>query len=293
MDTRWLRTFVVAAHFENFRQAAERLFIAQPTVTVHIRHLEQEVGASLFERTGRNIRLTEAGKRFLPYAEKTLEHHDLGLQRLLSWRQGYEERLSLAVSPLIAGSILPYVIRQFTERHPHTEIIVQVAESIEIGAMIEKGEADLGLSRIKPSQAQLSVGKLYNDPIICVAPHDGGDFESSPPLDLAELCEELILFTYSHPNFWDELLATLRSNKLSPRTMVVTQVNVTKRFIEEGLGFSFLPQSSVRRELMEGRLLEVDVTHLDLPTAATYLLTRNETKIVTKFKSFLGEYYTE
>lgn len=291
MDTQWLRTFVVAAQLENFRHASERLYIAQPTVTVHIRHLEQEVGARLFERLGRNIRLTEAGRRFLPHARKTLEHHDFGLQQLLSWRQGYEEKLTLAVSPLIAGSIMPYVIRQFTERYSKTEVIVQVVESVEIGAMVESGAADLGLSLMKPSQAILNARKLYTDPVICISPHDGGDIESSPPLDIEELCGTLLLFTYNHPVYWGELLANMRIKKLSPRTMVVSQVHVTKRFIEEGLGFSFLPKSSVRRELMEGRLLEVNVPDIELPNAATYILTRNESKTTMKFTSFLDEYH--
>lgn len=291
MDIRWLRTFAVAAEIENFRHAADRLYLAQPTVTVHIRHLEQEIGSPLFERSGRNVRLTEAGRRFLPYAKKTLEHHDLGLQHLISWRQGYEDRLTLAVSPLIAGSILPFVIRQFTERYPTTEVIVQVVESIKIGSMIASGEADLGLSRMMPSQAKLEVYKLYNDPVVCIAPHDGGDFESSPPLEIEELCEFLILFTYNHPVFWEELLASMRMSHLSARKMIVSQVHVTKRFIEEGLGFSFLPKSSVRRELIEGRLLEVDVKTMALPTAATYILFRNKSDTVEKFKSFLSEYH--
>ncbi|HET7578747.1 MAG TPA: LysR family transcriptional regulator [Bacillales bacterium] len=291
MDIRWLRTFVTAAELENFRHAAERLYIAQPTVTVHIRHLEKEIGSPLFERTGRNIILTNAGRRFLPHAKQILKHHDRGLHDILSWRQGYERKLTLAVSPLIAASILPYTVRQFTERHNETEVTVQVAESKEIEKMIEKGTADLGLSRMQPSRPGLDVHTLYKDPIICVAPHDGGDFESSPPLDIEELLEEQILFTHNHPGFWDDLLADIRNQNYPHRSMVVSQVHVTKRFIEEGLGFSFLPKSSVRRELIEGRMLEVDAKPFRLPVAATYVVTRNETEEILKFKAFLNEFY--
>ncbi|HEU5140741.1 MAG TPA: LysR family transcriptional regulator [Bacillales bacterium] len=291
MDIRWLRTFVTAAELENFRHAAERLYIAQPTVTVHIRHLEKEIGSRLFERSGRNIILTDAGRRFLPHANQILSHHDRGLHDLLSWRQGYDKKLTLAVSPLIAASILPYTIRQFTERHLDTEIVVEVVASKEIGEMIDKGTADLGLSRMQPSQPNLDVQTLYEDPIICIAPHDGGDIESSPPLDIEELLESQILFTHNHPEFWDDLLADIRVRNLPHRAMVVSQVHVTKRFIEEGLGFSFLPKSSVRRELMEGRMLEVDSKQIPMPTAATYVVTRNETKEIEKFKAFLKEFY--
>ncbi|HET7579391.1 MAG TPA: LysR family transcriptional regulator [Bacillales bacterium] len=291
MDIRWLRTFVTAAKFENFRQTAERLYMAQPTVTVHIRHLEKEIGSPLFKRSGRNIVLTTAGHRFLPHAKKILAYHDQGLQDLLGWRQGYERKLTLAVSPLIAASILPYTVREFTERYPETEVRVEVAESKEIGEMTANGKADLGLSRIKPGHPNLEVHTLYEDPIVCVAPHDGGDFESSPPIELDDLLETMILFTHNHPGFWEALLADIRGWNRVYRSMVVTQVHVTKRFIEEGLGFSFLPKSTVRRELLEGRMLEARPKWLDLPTAATYLVSREDTEEVSQFKNFLGQYW--
>ncbi|HET7522498.1 MAG TPA: LysR family transcriptional regulator [Bacillales bacterium] len=291
MDIRWLRTFVTAAELENFRHTAERLYIAQPTVTVHIRRLENEIGTRFFRRSGRNIVLTEAGRRFLPHAKQILSHHDSGLHDLLSWRQGYKKKLILAVSPLIAGSILPYIIQRFTGQHQDTEVIVQVAESKDIGEMIEKKTADIGLSRMKPVHLSLTADTLYEDPIMCVAPHDGGDFETSPPLDIDELFEQQILFTHNHPGFWDDLLADIRMSHYPPRTMVVSQVHITKRFIEEGLGFSFLPKSSIRRELMEGRLLKVETKKLHLPVAATYIVTRHPTEEAQKFIVFLREYY--
>lgn len=76
------------------------------------------------------------------------------------------------------------------------------------------------------------------------------------------------------------------------RTMVVTQVHITKRFIEEGLGFSFLPKISLNRELMEGRLLEVRTPELKLPRASTYIITREDTEENRLFQSFLKEYFT-
>jgi LysR family transcriptional repressor of citA len=170
-------------------------------------------------------------------------------------------------------------------------VIVQITESNQIAEMIGEGVADLGLSRMDSLQPRLTSQLLYEDPMLCVCPHDGGDMESSPPIDLNDLIREQLLFTHNHPGFWDDLLADLRRQDRPHRTMVVSQVHVTKRFIEEGLGFSFLPRSSVRRELLEGRMLEVDVTDLHVPTAATYVVTRNENEEVKRFKSFLGEYY--
>lgn len=291
MNIRWFRTFVTAAEVENFRQTAERLYLAQPTVTVHIKHLEKELGTLLFERVGRHIVLTKAGRHFLPYAKKILKEYDTGIHDLMSWHQGYEKKLKLAVSPLIADSFLPHIIRQFAKKYRDVEVMINVVESKEIGGTIEKGIAELGLSQMKPFQLSLSTDILQQEPVVCVAPHDGGDIESSPPLDIHELFDNQVLLTHNHPEYWDDLLTDIRIKNFRFRTMGISQVHVTKRFIEEGLGFSFLPRSSVRRELIEGRILEVDAPTLSLPKATTYVVTRDRTEVISKFKESLDEFY--
>lgn len=291
MDIKWLRTFVIAAQYENFRQTAEVLFLAQPTVTIHIKHLEEVIGTALFERTGRNIILTTAGHRFLPHAKLMLDSFDKGVHDLQSWKQGYDRKLTLAVSPLIASSILPSIIRRFISSYPEIEVVVQVMDSVEIGESVSKGISDLGLSRMLPSQSELFSKMLYKDPVILVAPHDGGDIETSLPLDLEEVLQVQMLLINNHPGYWDDLLAELRKHNYRLRTMVVSQVNITKRFIEEGLGVSFLPRSTIRRELMEGRLLEVHTQEIHLPIAATYIVKRKETPEVTAFSTFLDQLY--
>jgi LysR family transcriptional repressor of citA len=291
LDIKWLRTFVTAAHYENFRHAAEVLYLAQPTVTIHIKHLEESVGSLLFERSGRNVLLTSAGRRFLPHAKRILDIFDHGVHDLLSWRQGYNRKLTLAVSPLIAASILPSIVRRFIAQHPDIEVVVQVTESKEIGEAISTGNADVGLSRMTPGQLDLSFKKLYEDPVVLVAPHDGGEAENSPPIDIVQLLQEQTVLTHNHPEYWDDLMTEIRRKNNHIRAMVVSQVHITKRFIEEGLGVSFLPRSTVRREVMEGRLLEVLTDSIRLPLAATYLVIKKETPEIETFASFLSHLY--
>jgi LysR family transcriptional repressor of citA len=292
MNIRWLRTFVTAAENENFRETAEKLFMAQPTVTAHIKQLEKELNAEFFRRSGRNIVLTEAGRRFLPHAHLILTSYDEGTHELSAWYQGYKRTLTIAVSPILAASVLPYIISQFMKRHPDVEVIVQVKESKDIGEMIEKGEAGLGLSRMHPIQTALNSQRIMEEDVVCVCPHDGGDLESSPPIDINELFEKQTLFTYNHPDYWDDLLMVIRGKHRTIRTMVVSQVYITKKFIENGLGFSFLPKSALQRELKEGRLLKVDTPGLHLPKASTYMITREHTEENRLFRIFLKEYFS-
>ncbi|UOE96145.1 LysR family transcriptional regulator [Alkalihalobacillus sp. LMS39] len=285
MNLNWLYTFVTAAQFENFYKTAETLYLSQPTVTVHIKQLEKELGTPLFERKGRNIVLTTYGKEFLPHATKIIETLSDGLHHIENVRQGYHQTLSIAVSPLIASTYLPYWIKKFIRYYPDIEVVVHVMESHLISEEVERGTAHLGLARMESKTLGLTCVKIYEEPLKIVAPHDGGDWESSIPLDLETIVNKEVLLTYNHPEYWDSVLFELKHLYRHVRTMKVTQVHVTKRFIEEGIGFSILPRSTVKRELAEGRMLEVEAPFLSLPTASTYVITKDQSEEASQFMS--------
>src|SRR5699024_2745501 len=113
MNIRWLRTFVSAAESENFRQTAEKLYMAQPTVTTHIKQLEKNLHVRVFRRSGRIIVLTVAGRRFLRRGCLILSAYDTGSNELSAWYQGYKRMLTIAISPILAASVLPYIIKRF------------------------------------------------------------------------------------------------------------------------------------------------------------------------------------
>ncbi|MBU5212318.1 LysR family transcriptional regulator [Heyndrickxia oleronia] len=290
MELKWLHTFIAAARHENFRKTAEELFISQPTVTVHIKLLEEEIGSSLFEREGRKIILTEAGKKFIPIARTMIGVYEEGKAEMDRFRQGYTQKLILAMSPLIAESIMPYVLKKFMLAYPNIEISVQVLDSIKIPEAVLSGKVDLGLSRSEIKNADLTCRPLYEDPVILVVPHDGRDSETAPPLDAEELLMNHYLITHNHPEYWDGLLRSLRLKIPTIKTMAVSQVHVTRRFIMEGLGISFLPSSTVRRELLEGRLLEAPCPFLHLPVAKTYAILKYESEKETQFLQFLSQF---
>ncbi|ATH94871.1 LysR family transcriptional regulator [Bacillus glycinifermentans] len=290
MDFKWLHTFVTAAKYENFRKTAETLFISQPTVTVQIKLLEEELGCQLFVRKGRSIHLTKEGRAYLPFALRLLEDYESSMAELHRIRQGYLQTLNLAVSPLIADTILPFILKKYTSLHPDSEMKIKIAESAEIAPLILAGEADVGLSCLKVQSSNLTCYSMYSDPVILVAPHDGREPESAPPLDVEELLEQYLLLTHNHPEYWDDLVRQLRLKFPFVRTMLVSQTHITKRLISEGLGISFLPLSTVRRELMEGRLIEVPCDFMQLPVAGGYAVSLIDNEKVQSFLAFLSQF---
>ncbi|WP_263492072.1 LysR family transcriptional regulator [Bacillus sp. RAR_GA_16] len=163
MNINWLKTFVAAATYENFRETAEKLYLAQPTVTVHIQQLEKQIGSKLFMKSGRRVVLSEAGRQFLPHARDMMEQYEQSLRHMNGWRQGYHRKLTLAVSPLIAANVLPSVLQQFMKAYPSIEVVVKVSESNEIGGMIARNAADFGLSRMKSVLSHLKSEQIGAD----------------------------------------------------------------------------------------------------------------------------------
>ena len=149
--------------------------------------------------------------------------------------------------------------------------------------MFEEGE----LLRVPAVSSDILCYQLYEDPVLFVAPHDGGDIETAPP-DWIELLQNHLLLTHSHPGYWDDLLLAIEYLKVPLRTMKVTQNDIARRFIEEGFGVSFLPQTSVNRELIEGRLLAVPTPELLLPKTATYLLVPPKTAWTEAIEHFVS-----
>lgn len=290
MDLKWIRTFITAAKHENFRKTAEELFISQPTVTVQIKLLEEEIGSTLFQRDGRKVTITEDGRRFLPHAEKLLGVYESGMSDLNRFRQGFNQKLTLAISPLIAETIMPFVLKRYMTLHKEIEINVQVVDSEFVADAVLNGEVDLGLSNQHIKNSDLICRPLFDDPVILIVPHDGKDSETAPPLDAEELLQKNYLITHNHPEYWDTLLHSVRAVVPAVRTMAVSQVNVTKRFIIEGLGISFLPSSTVRRELLEGRLLEAPCPFINLPISKTYAILKYEHPKETQFLEFLSQF---
>ena len=275
MEVQWLRTFVDAAETLNFRISSERLMMSQPSVTVHIRLLEESLGLPLFKRSHNRVSLTEEGRHFKERAVKVLEQLDDSVEELHSFAQGYRKKWTLAISPLMAETILPYILKSLTEQHPDMELVIRVEESAHIEALVQSEQVSAGISALPPIGRSIDQHIVYNDPLLFILPRDAYDDETGPAVSVRDALRTTVLFTHHHPVFWEELLGKLRLHVPGIRTMKVTQAHIAKRFIQEGLGSSFLPKSMVRRELLEGRLMEVHFDLFPLPAVSTYFLTKH------------------
>lgn len=145
MDTQNLKAFVAVADNNSFSLAAELLHVTQPAISKRIHLLEEQLATQLFDRIGRHISLTEAGRTLLPHARAILVAMDSARQALADLSGDIKGQLKLVTSHHVGLHRLPRILREFTERYPQVEVDLQFMDSAEAYAAILKGERDLGI----------------------------------------------------------------------------------------------------------------------------------------------------
>jgi DNA-binding transcriptional LysR family regulator len=169
-DLRQLRAFVMVARLGNFTRAAERLALSQPSLSLHVRRLEQDLKVRLFDRSTRAVHLTSAGEDFLPVAERLIEDFQSALGSVADLAARRRGRVSVAVLPSIAAELLPRAIAALHRVHPDIGVSLRDDVAGLIAARVRNGEVDFGISACEGVEADLTAVPLTRDEIVAVFP---------------------------------------------------------------------------------------------------------------------------
>lgn len=244
MELRHLRYFVAVAETGSLSQAAEKLFIAQPPLSVQIRQLEEEVGAALFTRHPRGVRLTAAGAALLPEARELLAR----AARLQGFAQSAPPLQSLALGfvPSASTTVLPDLVRPLREAHPELQLqLKEMITSEQIQAIIG-GQLDAGLARTPARHPRLTVACSLPDPFCLVMPadHPRGRSGTVPLRDFADA--DFVAFTrHRGPAYFDQSIYLCSQAGFSPRIRYeASTVHGVLDLVGAGLGVALVPAST-------------------------------------------------
>jgi len=145
MELRHLRYFVAVAEMENVSRAALKLHVSQPTLSTQIRDLEDELGFTLFERTGKSVRLTDAGFLFLKEARAVLERTNEAVRNSRAFAQAGETELHVGYAPTPSGHILSATIRAFQKAMPNVHVKLHDWSNEEIAVGLRDGRLSVAL----------------------------------------------------------------------------------------------------------------------------------------------------
>lgn len=248
-----VEAFLAVARLGNLTRAADELCVTQPALTARLKGLEADMDATLFVRTSRGMRLTEAGREFLPYAMRAVATLGEGRERLAHLRRDGGGNLTLGAPPGVSTYTLPPMLQRFSVAYPHVAITVRTGHTEDVLAMVLREETQLGLGR-EIRGPDIEVVRLYEDELALVVPtgHALAGLESAPLAKVAR--ERLILFDKASSYYELTRALFLASGVQAPRAMELDNIEAAKQMVEHGLGVALLPRSAVARDVAEGRL---------------------------------------
>ena len=276
MDIPQLEAFLEAADTGSFRRAAHALFLSQPSVSARVQALEDEVGAPLFHRTARGVRLTNLGQTFLPFAQRSIETLRRGREVVESVRQASVGVLNMATARVIGTYVLPEILQNFHSLYPETNLRIKVGGSTDVLQMVVDEEVQLGLARFM-QHPDVDVLHLYDEEAVLVV-HPEHPFATTGAAVMYEVAQEpLIVYDPGDPgsSYFQFINRVCRDAGVTPKIeMNLDSVEAVKNMVQLGLGISLLPRSGVRRELESGSLTRIGLREVQPVLLPTYLLLR-------------------
>lgn len=262
-----LTVFRAVARQRSFRRAADELYLTQPAVTQQIRALEERVGLPLFDRSGRQVTLTEAGSVLLRHVERSGRVLEQAEAALAALRDEISGTLRVAASTTIAQYILPPLVAAFLRLHPAVRIEMESSNTEAVAEAVTQGRAALGLVEGPPHSAQLRAEKWMSDELVLPVP-PGHEWAGLRAVTLAQLATAPILMRERGSGTREVIERALEAAGLAPRDLtLVLEVNSTEAMlgaIEAGAGIGFVSRYAVGRQLAAGSLILAAVRGLSI-----------------------------
>ena len=266
MDTRQLAAFCAVVERKSFSQAAERLGVTQPAVSLQVRALEKRLGAQLLDRSGRRVEPTEAGLRLYRGAQRLLALEEQLVEEVAGEGDGAlsgELRLGASTGP--AAIVVPLLLCEFQRANPGVKVALSVYDTQSVVDLVAERELELGIVGAARRHRSVRFEPFFEDEVILVCP-PGHPF-AGRTVELEELRSEQLIVMQEGAGVRqiveDELRASgLRLRELDVRLELGLQESV-RSAVQAGYGVAFISRSAVESELAAGSLTAARVAGLD------------------------------
>jgi DNA-binding transcriptional LysR family regulator len=291
MDTRQLAAFCAVVERKSFSQAAERLGVTQPAVSLQIRSLEQRLGRQLLDRSGRRVEPTEAGRRLYASAQRVLAAEEHLLEDLDADDEGtITGTLELGASTGPGGTVVPLLLCEFQEQHPDVSVRLTVSDTQTVVDRVAGRELELGIVGAGPRHLGVAFEPFFRDEVVLACPADHRFAGKTVSLD--DLKGEKLIVMQDGAGvrqvIEDELRkAGMRLRDLDVRLELGLQESVRSAVVA-GHGIAFISRLAIETDLAAGRIATARVRGLD-PVREIFLARatgRSETRAARAFVAF-------
>lgn len=289
MEMKQLQSFAAVVQYQSFTKAAEKLYLSQPTISTHIRLLEEELHSCLIVRTKRSVEVTPRGWELYECACSILNLRDNLIRR---WTEETSRVIQLGASTIPSAYLLPEILPEYGRLHPEVYFTIHQSDSQGVAEGILDGSFDLGMVGMKIDHEQLACVPFYQDRMVLITPvtphflalKEGG----ASPLEV--LLNEPIILREEGSGSRKSAQRFLERAGISEETLHVTaRINdqeSIKNLVAGGLGVSILSERAARNFVEEKRVLL-----FELPEGASrrnlYLLFRRNYVLKSYIQAFV------
>jgi LysR family transcriptional regulator, hydrogen peroxide-inducible genes activator len=244
-----LRYIVAVARERHFGRAAEACFVSQPTLSVAVKKLEEELGVQLFERGPGEMSITPAGNRIVEQAQRVLEEASRIKELAAAGRDPLAGPLRLGAIYTIGPYLLPKLIPILRKNAPGMQLHIQENFTHRLGEMLKSGEVDVILVALPFDEPGVATQAVYDEPFLVAVPK-GHPWEKRSRVTSDELTRESLLLLGEGHCFRDQVLEichTVRSKDRSAlaRTVEGGSLETIRQMVASGVGVTVLPSTSV------------------------------------------------
>ena len=294
MDTRQLAAFCAVVERKSFSQAAERLGVSQPAVSLQIRSLEQRLGRQLLDRSGRRVEPTEAGRRLYRSAQRLLAAEEQMLAELGEEVEGeISGRLEIGASTGPGGTVLPVALAEFQRLHPDVQVALSVSDTQRVIEQVARRELELGVVGAVRRQRGVVFEPFFRDEVVLAVPRDHPFAGKTITLD--QLKQEPIVLMQEGAGVRqvidDELReAGVRLRDLDVRLELGLQESARSAVLG-GYGVTFISRSAIDADVAAGTVAVAAVEGLEPAREITLVRSagRAETRVAQAFVEFARE----
>ncbi|GHO86316.1 LysR family transcriptional regulator [Dictyobacter formicarum] len=258
MELRQLVTFRMVAATLSFSRTAQSLNYVQSSVTAQIQTLEEELGVRLFDRLGKRIALTDAGKRFLPYVEKILDLSEEAREAVTD-DDVPSGSLTISAPETLCIYRLPALLRLFRDRFPQVKVIFKPSPYEDLRRSVSDGVVDVAFVIDGPQRSTaLMVEQLVSEPLLILVAPDH-ELAQLPSIQAQDLDGESFLLTEAGCSYRVFFERALNEEGVHPTThLEFTSVEAIKQCVMASMGVAFLPEVTVAQEIAQGRLVALN-----------------------------------
>jgi DNA-binding transcriptional LysR family regulator len=294
MDTRQLAAFCAVVERKSFSQAAERLGVSQPAVSLQIRSLEERLGRKLLDRSGRRVEPTEAGLRLYRGAQRLLALEEQLLDEVSTDETGpLRGRLDIGASTGPGETVLPLLLCEFQRRHPDIRVALSVSDTHSVVELVADRTLELGVVGAARRHRSVEYEPFFRDEVVLAVPR--GHRFAGRTISHEELRSEPLILMQDGAGvrqvIEDELRrASVRLRDLDVRLELGLQESV-RSAVRAGYGVTFISRSAIEADLESGAIAAASVEGLEPAREITLVRAtgRSTSRVAQAFLAFARE----